>query len=191
MASLLWAACNGELPVVKLLLDRGANMEVTNRIHPPLPPLTHWPCVCVCVFAVLVRVRVRECVCLRVCVHLCLLYTALKMNWVQRVSCSSNLYCRMGSVSVFVFVSACVCVWPFVCVRACVFVCVRCACVCVSVCLCLSLYVCLYVCLCVCTCVCLCVCLCAYSTHTHPHRVTGFNRHLPFMRLSPKVISLW
>jgi hypothetical protein len=92
------AAGKGHLPVVVLLLDRGANKEATDNVNPPFAPtdtlalrvgVRECACVCVCT-------RVRVCVSACVCVHLCILYTALEMNWMHRVSCSTNLSCRMG-----------------------------------------------------------------------------------------------
>lgn len=66
-------------------------------------------------------------------------------------------------VSLYVYVSLCVCV--FVCLNICVVMYV-----CLYVCVCISLYVCLhvcvfvcmfvFVCMCVCVCICMCVCLC-------------------------------
>jgi hypothetical protein len=84
--------------VVKLLLDRGANKEATDRVQPPLPPLTHWPCMCVCVCVcvcvwlcvcarVRVRVRMSVSVCVCVCVCVCVYWSqTCEMHRMHRAS---------------------------------------------------------------------------------------------------------
>ena len=75
------------------------------------------------------------------------------------------------SVSVCVFMHACLYVCVHVCICMCVCVCLPCVCVCLFACVCVCVLVCVFVCVyaCVCmyvyvfVCVCVCVCFCVRS----------------------------
>ena len=101
--ALHYAADYGQVEVIKLLLNKGADVNVS----------VHWTYAYICVYCVcLVGVGVRMCVCVCVCVCVCTVYTVCTCSHMQYMQyntlMTSSLHMYIHTYNYTIFLSTCV-----------------------------------------------------------------------------------